>query len=260
MIGNQHIFALWDELAVFPASQIDRACLRLMESISNWIGADNAAWIGAVRLLHGAKASRDSMSGWRVKVIAYLVPPTPEEALAAQKIVAGHEPEPGPTTVAVVKTSGTFRVHRLYDGFVNLNALRKTVHYRAYYQAFGVDDRMWVGSPISPETESYFVFDKRKTASRFSRTDAKLAGFAVRGLTWFQRQLFISHGLHVAQQPLTSTERRILQLLLTEKSEKQIADAMCQSPHTTHGYVKEIFRKFNVKSRAGLMAIWLSRA
>ena len=85
-------------------------------------------------------------------------------------------------------------------------------------------------SAISPETESYFVFDKRKTASRFSSADAKLAGFAVRGLTWFQRQLFISHGLHVAQQPLTSTERRVLQLLLTEKSEKQIADAMGQSP------------------------------
>jgi DNA-binding CsgD family transcriptional regulator len=258
MNSRQHVYALWDELAAYPAADIDKACNHLLTTICNWLNADNAAWIGAIRLLHGPSAMRDGMLGWRVKVITYVNPPTEVEALAARQIIAKHAQEPGLTTVAALQGSGTFRVHRLCDGFVDLDNLRGTAHYRAYYEAFGVEDRLWVGSPISDEAESCFVFDKRHTLSRFSEADAELAGYAVRGLTWFQRQLFYSHGLLVAQEPLTAMERQVVQLLLTDKSEKEIAVELGQSPHTTHGHVKEIYRKYNVTGRAGLMAVWLS--
>jgi DNA-binding NarL/FixJ family response regulator len=122
--------------------------------------------------------------------------------------------------------------------------------------AFGVDDQLWVASPISPETEAYFVFNRRGT-SRFSETDAELAGVALRGLSWFHRQMFYSHGLLVAQDPLTPTQRLVLQMLLSNKTEKEIATELGQRFHTTHTNVKDIFSKYNVKSRAGLMAVWL---
>lgn len=155
--------------------------------------------------------------------------------------------------------SGAFRVRRLRDGFVDLETLRETDHYRAYYEVFGVDDRLWVASPINLQAESYFVFDKRRTASRFTDADAELAGRAIRGITWFQRRLLYSHGLLIAQHPLTPAERLVVQLLLTDKSEKEIAAALEISAHTIHGHVKEIYRKYNVSGRAGLMAIWLSQ-
>ena len=45
--------------------------------------------------------------------------------------------------------------------------------------------------------------------------------------------------------------------LLTDWSEKNIADDLGQKLDTTHKHVVSIYRKFNVKSRAGLMSLWL---
>ncbi len=140
-----------------------------------------------------------------------------------------------------------------------LRPFAETLHYRAFYEALGVDDRLWVVTPLTPEAESYFVFDKRNTQSRFTAADARLAGDTLRGLAWLQRQLAYSHGLSLVEQPLTPMERRVIRHLLSEKSEKEIAAALKQSEHTTHSHIKEIYRKFGVKGRAGLMAIWLSR-
>ena len=52
-------------------------------------------------------------------------------------------------------------------------------------------------------------------------------------------------------------EKKVLQLLLTEATEKQIAEQLGLAVSTTHSYVTLIFRKFGVRSRAGLMALWL---
>ena len=73
------------------------------------------------------------------------------------------------------------------------------------------------------------------------------------------REMMLSHGLTLAGQPLTAVERRIVQWLLTDLSEKEIAEKMGQSPKTTHKYVTEIVRKYNVKGRVGLMALWFGR-
>ena len=253
---RERVYQLWDELAAFPSAEIDRAWRHLAETIAAWIGADTLFWVGTVRLLDGAAAEQDVLHGWRVKVITFLHPPTEAEQLAAQRAVGKSQPDLGMATVAAVRGSGVFRVHRLHDGFVDIETFRQTDYFRNHFVAFGVNDQLWVASPISPETESYFVFNRRGEA-RFTESDAALAGFALRGLSWFQRQLFYSHGLLVAQDPLTPAQRDVLQLLLSDKTEKEIASELGQSFHTTHTHVKDIFRKYNVKSRAGLMAVWL---
>ncbi|HEY8080118.1 MAG TPA: helix-turn-helix transcriptional regulator [Labilithrix sp.] len=65
-----------------------------------------------------------------------------------------------------------------------------------------------------------------------------------------------------AQTPLdihwSPRERETLGLLLTGQSEKAIAATLGLSPHTVHDYVKVIFRKVGVASRAELMARALS--
>lgn len=62
----------------------------------------------------------------------------------------------------------------------------------------------------------------------------------------------------VAAAPPTQAERRVLQGLLTESTEKQIAAEVGHSPHTTHGYVSSIYRKFGVvNNRSALMVLWL---
>jgi DNA-binding CsgD family transcriptional regulator len=255
--SRKQVHALWDYLAHFSAADADAACNHLLHTLAGWIDADNAAWIGTARLAK-VDARTDPLMGWRTKAILFLHPPQPNELLLVKQALRGHIEEPGMTTAAMARLAGTFRVHRLRDGFVDWTAFKKTPHYFAYYHQLGVNDRIWVGSPISPDAESIFIFDTRGTKSRFTKRHAALAGYVIRGLAWLNIRLMCSHGLSLVESPLTEMERRVTRLLLSDKSEKEIAASLEQSPHTTHGHIKEIYRKFGTQGRAGLMAIWLS--
>jgi DNA-binding CsgD family transcriptional regulator len=59
---------------------------------------------------------------------------------------------------------------------------------------------------------------------------------------------------------LTPTERRVLQELLSGKTEKQIAARLGVTPGSAHQYVTAIYRKFGTRGRTELMGLWLSRS
>lgn len=58
---------------------------------------------------------------------------------------------------------------------------------------------------------------------------------------------------------LTRRERQVLDELLEGDAEKQIARRLDLAPETLHGYVKRIYRVFNVHGRAELTARFLKR-
>lgn len=55
------------------------------------------------------------------------------------------------------------------------------------------------------------------------------------------------------QARLAPHESRVLQLLLTEAAEKQIAEQLGLATSTTHSYITSVYRKFGVRGRAGLI-------
>ena len=165
--------------------------------------------------------------------------------------------DPGLTTRAIVTKAGTFRVHRLRDGFVDFAELQRTAHYNVFYRETRIVDRMWAALPVNADSESYFVFDHVGSRRRFSVADVALVQHALRGIKWFHRQILLSHGLLIARHPLSPTQRRVLLELLTGKTEKAIAAALGQTPGTTHQYAVELYRKFGVKGRNRLTALWL---
>lgn len=55
---------------------------------------------------------------------------------------------------------------------------------------------------------------------------------------------------------LTTREREIIALLLTDAKERAIAEQLCISPHTVHTHVARVYRKLGVTSRLQL-AVWL---
>ncbi|WP_260392891.1 LuxR C-terminal-related transcriptional regulator [Ralstonia sp. SET104] len=59
------------------------------------------------------------------------------------------------------------------------------------------------------------------------------------------------------QERLAPHESRVLHLLLTEAAEKQIAEQLGLAISTTHSYITNVYRKFGVRGRAGLMSLWL---
>lgn len=60
-----------------------------------------------------------------------------------------------------------------------------------------------------------------------------------------------------APTPLSPQERRVLELLLTDAAEREIAATLGLAESTVHSYVASIFRKFGVRGRKGLMSLWL---
>lgn len=248
--------ALWDRLADFPAAETDAALFHLMRTLCDWLRADNAVWVGGVRLAQGAEAARDPMYGWRPRAARPLAPP-PEPQLTMRRAINQHDNEPAMTSQALCAEAGRFRVRRLHDGLVDLEAFRETAHYRDFYELPGVSDRLWVVFPVNVDTESYFVFDLYRTERRFTAAEAALAGEVLRGLKWLHRNLLLSHGLLVARQALSPVQRRLLGLLLTDRSKTAVAAELGVTPGTAHQYALELYRRFGVKGRAGLMALWL---
>jgi DNA-binding CsgD family transcriptional regulator len=249
---------LWDELADFPASAADDALLHLMRTMSGWMASGDVAWIGMVRLQRDTKARNDPQHGWRALAVRRLNP-APVIAARSQRAVRDQDTAPPMTTTAATAGAGHLRVRRLHDGFVDLRAFKKTEPYRLLYEEPGISDRMFAGIPIHNDAETYVLFDRYGDARRFSKNDADWASFTMRGLKWFFRELMLSHGLLVAREPLVLMERRIVRLLLTELTEKEIAAELGHSPQTTHKYITAILRKFGVRGRTGLMALWLGR-
>lgn len=248
---------LWDELARYPASRAEDALRHMMRTLCDWTSCQDATWVGMARMKEGAEVRWEAQRTWKTVAVRRLNPEDEDRTHGRGK----QRRNEGAAPLMTVGT-GKFRVRRLHDGLADMQEFKKTEPYRLLYEEPGISDRMFVSVPIHRNAESYMFFDRHGAALRFSDEDAELVAHTLRGLRWFFRELMLSNGLLPAEEPavmLRPMEQRILQLLLTDKSEKEIAEAVGQSPKTTHKYVTEIFSKFRVKGRIGLMSLWLER-
>lgn len=245
---------LWDELADFPVAQVDQALRLLQERICSVLEAQNACWIGAVRL--SGEFPQDPVAGWRPRIVSHLHS-FPELREASQRDVKDIERGKADlTTVRNVAGAGTFRVNRLVD--LAPPEWFDSAYYRVTYRNKGHDDAIWAGVPINSDTECYFGVFRGPKAPRFSPEERDAFGYILRALKWFHRRLMLSHGLLIAETPPTPMERKVLHGLLTGRSEKEIAADIGQSYNTTHAHVGILYRKFGVKNRSALMALWIS--
>lgn len=251
---QEAIHCLWDSLSEFPVSEMDRALSHLMEGIARMIGAGNAYWLGYIRL---NADPGDPLKGLRPYANRYLHPaPIHDESYRAQ-MGKWNRKQVNEGYVRAARDVGRFRSFRLRA------VMRPGYFEEEFYQTFhasrGFHDQCVVFFPVNEDYESMFNFQRVGVKKDFSADEEAIAAYALRGLKWFHRQVALSYGLLIAEAPLSPNQRLIVQLLLTERSEKQIADEIGKAVRTTHKHVTEIFRKFGVNSRAGLMAVWLGQ-
>jgi DNA-binding CsgD family transcriptional regulator len=254
---EDNIYRLWDELADFGSDATNEALMHCMHTICGWIGAQNAFWIGAVRIAAKNEMDSDPASGWRIG----RVEPLNAEFVNLERLQTSRQPphafDPGDAAPAVISGAGQFRIYSLGTGVADLEAFQKTEHYDRFYRQPGVSDRIWVVFPINVDAESYFVFDTHEEGRRFGKNELYMAAEALRGIKWFHRQQLLAHGLGISDAPLTQAERRILAGLLSGASEKIIAHQLNLTQGTVHQYVTNVYRKFGVRGRAEFMALWL---
>lgn len=249
------VHALWDELSDFEASETDAALKHALARLSKMIGAQNAFWLGTVRLT--GPTARDPVKGWRARALYYLREQPVHRTFAKRAMRNIDKGKPSASEIEHARTAGTFRAARMCD--LLGPDWHGTLDFERY-RARGVSDALHVIFPVNDGAESYFGFHRKTGRKAFTEADRDLAAYALRGLKWFHRQVMLSRGLTVARQPLTPGERRLQSLLLTELSEPDIAAKLGQSPQTTHKNVTRLLRKLGVNRRIGLTALWLGQA
>lgn len=252
---SERIHALWDELADFDAARSEEALEHLMKGLCQLVDAQNVNWIGSVRMADILPG--DPVHGWRPRVVHFLHPSAQIDGSVKEQTKNLEQGSVDESTIVNVAQAGTFRTNRAVD-----LAPRwfESDYCRRYFKALGLNDVIWVGLPVNEDAECYFGVFRNDGHPLFTPAERDLVGYALRGLKWFYRRQMLGRGLMVASTPLTATEREVLGGLLTGLSEKQIAAARNQSPHTTHEYVTNIYRKFGVGNRSTLMALWLGKA
>ena len=248
---QERIHNLWDELAAYEAAESDAALIHLLSAIAGMVDAQNAYWMGAVRM---TEDERDPLSGWRPRRIHYLRPL--DEKFTQQRMRELNRGTIDELTVAHGRLAGKFRANRMRD-LVSAEWFESDT-YKGYV-ARDVHDSLTVVAPVGASTEAYYGFLRMRSGDPFTEEQRDIASYALRGLTWFHRQVLLAHGLLIAQAPLSPIERRVLSLLLTDKPEKVIAADLSVSPSTVHSYIRDVLRKFGVSGRNGLIALWLGR-
>lgn len=250
----ERVHCLWDELAEFEAAKCDVAVRHLLTSVAGLVDAQNAYWLGAVRLEEDV---RDARLGWRPRILRYLhLSPNDEAYVRDRTRSLILSPSVDEATVAQSRLAGSYRAYRLSD-LVSRDWFRRE-SYGACLGG-GVLDFLVVGVPVSKTAEGYYGFLRTRLNDPFTEAQRNIALYAMRGLTWFHRKVLLSEGLIVAKSPLSPMERRVLSLLLTEHPEKLIAANLDLAATTLHTYVSDIYRKFGVSGRTGLTALWLGR-
>ncbi|MCB1559998.1 MAG: hypothetical protein KDI75_02675 [Xanthomonadales bacterium] len=254
---RERIYALWDELTAFDASRTEEALLHLLAGLCEIAGADNAYWLGAVRMSEGVHA--DPLNGWRPRAVRYLHHHQRELEAYAEGLRRMEETDGGdPHVLEQVRHAGHFRATLLRD--IAAPSFFESRYFDVIYRQRGIRDAAFVAMPLNADCESFYGLQRRGSEGRlFSHEELGRAAFLLRGLGWFQRQLMLSHGLQISTGALTDSERRVLSELLTDKTEKLIAKSLGLSPTTVHSYVRSLYRKFAVNSRAGLAALWLGQ-
>jgi DNA-binding CsgD family transcriptional regulator len=131
-----------------------------------------------------------------------------------------------------------------------------------------VDDRRWQRARFSHELRRIgglgeFVLSHQPLAEQgvlsgialYRSTGERL--FSAREVSFidrFHRELAMTFCEHDLRRELAPRVRETLGQMLIGSSEKEIADALTLSPNTVHQYVKAIYRRFGVRSRAELHA------
>ncbi|MDM0031493.1 helix-turn-helix transcriptional regulator [Variovorax sp. J22P271] len=253
--SNDEVYALWDRLAEFSVGDGDAALAHLLAALCAMFAARNALWAVVVRLPSAAPG--DPLLGWRPRLVRLLHPVPAAAASVQAQFDALWSADIDLSQIVAVTGDEPFRTRRLFDALPP--AWFEGDHYRRHYLEVGHADSLSMRCALNDDVRIHLFVFRDAPTPRFSAADCSLLDFVMRGLRWFYRQQLLSHGLLIANAPLTPAERRVLLGMLDGQVEKQIAQTLDQSPNTTHFHVKSIYSKFGVRNRAALTALWLGK-
>lgn len=250
----QAVARLWRELAEFPAAQSDAALAHCLRALAQLVGANNAFWVGAVLEFDAPK--NDRLYGWRPRALGYLHFDQEHQERVGALMRELHGGSIDPMTAANVARSGTTRAF-LRAELVDDRTWERSWMYQEVLRPLRIEDRLVGSHAVDGQRESYIGLDRAPTDTPFGDRERDVFALFLAGIPHFHRTLLRSHGLLDAHATLSPRARDVLQGVLTDKSEAQIAQDLGVTTATAHSYVAALLKTFGVKRRTGLMARWL---
>jgi DNA-binding CsgD family transcriptional regulator len=254
--GPSRVHEIWDRLTDFDATRTEEALRFLMAELKSLSFADDAVWIGVVRMAHGGAAARDHQLGWRGRVVVHLDWTDLKRQVVAAAMKAQEEDGGVPSSIEMAKLAGNFRILTLRE-LHDMETFVQTEHYKSCFVPFGITDRLWCVFPVNEDCEVAFILDRMGDRPRFSKRDKQIVAETLRPLRWFHRNTMLAHGVMLGQARLSPRERSICARLLSSQSEKQIAETLGLTLASTRTYTQALYKKLGVQGRTGLMALWL---
>jgi len=250
------IYALWDEVAEFPVSRYDDALKHMLKRLCDIFGAKNALWSVVVRL--PVPPEGDLLNGWRPRLVRLLNPLPPLAASVQAQVDKLWLPKVDLSSIVGAAGEEPFLTRLLFEALPA--SWFEGEYYRRHYLAVGHADHISARCAFGKDVRIHLLLFRGPEDPRYTAAIKAPFTLAVRGLKWFQHRLLLSHGIRAASEPITPAEHNILLALLGGDTEKQIAESLGKSPNTIHIHVKSIYRKFGVRNRHALTALWMSQS
>jgi DNA-binding CsgD family transcriptional regulator len=125
------------------------------------------------------------------------------------------------------------------------------------WKAAGIEDFVASLYPLGKMAYSAAAFYRRAGGQRFAERDRVLVETLVPQVQWLHRAAEgESNGVCLAS--LSPRERDVLTLLLAGNARKEVALKLNLSAHTVADYLKVIYKKLGVRSRAELLARFIN--
>lgn len=253
----RELLVLSGELAELSETDADDGIDRLMASLYRLTGADEGFILFTTRTTRPGAA--DPLGGWRPARLIYNRRSEERARIATEWASDPRRLVAKQNARRIAAGAGTTRVTLRSD--LAASPPRHGVPVDApLFAELGVRDRLTGGTPVDPATEVVIGLDVRRRTT-FSDDAAEVTGTALTHLRWFFRRLAGHMGIAAPRGPrLSPREREALRLLLGGGTEKTLAREMGVAASTFHQYVKALYRKLGVSSRAALMARFVGRA
>lgn len=244
----------------YSAHETDKSLAAYAEYVRDSLNASSVSWLISYRGKYGHEHWHvNLLDGWKVMDMTYpLAPGKDPEAMKMRYLeMARAQGDLSPLTRLAMDTAGTHRSLSLEQAFAAENDNSHWVK-GIFFKQNNIADRILGVFSLNPETESYLLVDRSPEQPAFSRNDQDRLLELVKMFPRLHYWLAMERGLlPPSTRPLSPRQKCIINMMLKGLSEQEMAQELGLSKSTVHGYLVEIYRVYQIRSRAALQRLWL---
>ncbi|MCP5538005.1 MAG: hypothetical protein H7A51_17450 [Akkermansiaceae bacterium] len=253
---------IWSQLAQFAVADATAALKYFLRETCAILNAKDASWLvmrQEIRLPRDISSAHyktifDTMNGWLPMSAEYLNPERVFKKIVERWLMHARREGIDPASRQLLKGAGRYTRALIRHDVATDQEWKNHWISKKFHDFYGIGERIFASTPVTDSCEICIVIDRPMGAAPYTAEDRDFLQMAVGSVPGLQRRLCLERGLLESSALLSNREMDTYRLLLTDLSESEIADRLQLSTHTIHDYARQLYRKFNVKGRVGLMA------